>query len=44
MTTATDVIALETEHLLQVYRRGRVVFDPAGAAACSTPTAGRIST
>jgi predicted acetylornithine/succinylornithine family transaminase len=27
MTTATDVIALETEHLLQVYRRGRVVFD-----------------
>ena len=27
MTTATDVIALEAEHLLQVYRRGRVVFD-----------------
>jgi predicted acetylornithine/succinylornithine family transaminase len=27
MTTATDVIALETDHLLQVYRRGRVVFD-----------------
>ena len=27
MTTATDVIALEAEHLLQVYRRGRVVFE-----------------
>jgi len=27
MTTATDVIAVETEHLLQVYRRGRVVFE-----------------
>jgi acetylornithine/N-succinyldiaminopimelate aminotransferase len=27
MTTATDVMALEAEHLLQVYRRGRVVFD-----------------
>jgi acetylornithine/N-succinyldiaminopimelate aminotransferase len=27
MTTATDVIALETEHLLQVYRRSRVVFE-----------------
>ena len=27
MTTATDVIALETDHLLQVYRRGRVVFE-----------------
>jgi predicted acetylornithine/succinylornithine family transaminase len=26
MTTATDVIAVETDHLLQVYRRGRVVF------------------
>lgn len=27
MTTVTDVIALEQEHLLQVYRRGSVVFD-----------------
>jgi acetylornithine/N-succinyldiaminopimelate aminotransferase len=27
MTTATDVIAVETDHLLQVYRRGRVVFE-----------------
>jgi acetylornithine/N-succinyldiaminopimelate aminotransferase len=27
MTTATDVIALESDHLLQVYRRGRVVFE-----------------
>ena len=27
MTTVTDVIALEKEHLLQVYRRGSVVFD-----------------
>jgi acetylornithine/N-succinyldiaminopimelate aminotransferase len=27
MTTATDVIALEKEHVLQVYRRGSVVFD-----------------
>jgi len=27
MTTATDVIAVENEHLLQVYRRGRVVFE-----------------
>jgi acetylornithine/N-succinyldiaminopimelate aminotransferase len=27
MTTATDVIALESEHLLQVYRRGPVVFE-----------------
>ena len=26
MTTATDVMAIETEHLLQVYRRGHVVF------------------
>lgn len=26
MTTATDVMAIETEHLLQVYRRGNVVF------------------
>jgi acetylornithine/succinyldiaminopimelate/putrescine aminotransferase len=26
MTTATDVMAIETEHLLQVYRRGKVVF------------------
>jgi acetylornithine/N-succinyldiaminopimelate aminotransferase len=26
MTTATDVIALEKDHLLQVYRRGSVVF------------------
>jgi len=27
MTIATDVIALESEHLLQVYRRGPVVFE-----------------
>lgn len=27
MTTATNVMALETEHLLQVYRRGPVVFE-----------------
>jgi acetylornithine/N-succinyldiaminopimelate aminotransferase len=27
MTTTTDVIANETEHLLQVYRRGQVVFE-----------------
>ena len=27
MTTATDVIALESDHLLQVYKRGRVVFE-----------------
>jgi acetylornithine/N-succinyldiaminopimelate aminotransferase len=27
MTTATDVIALQKEHVLQVYRRGSVVFD-----------------
>ena len=27
MTTATDVIAVESEHLLPVYRRGRVVFE-----------------
>jgi acetylornithine/N-succinyldiaminopimelate aminotransferase len=27
MTTATDVIATEAEHLLQVYRRGQVVFE-----------------
>ena len=27
MTTVTDVIAVEKEHLLQVYRRGSVVFD-----------------
>ena len=27
MTTATDVIALEKEHVLQVYRRGSVVFE-----------------
>ena len=27
MTTTTDVIAIETEHLLQVYRRGQVVFE-----------------
>jgi predicted acetylornithine/succinylornithine family transaminase len=26
MTTATDVIAIEKEHVLQVYRRGTVVF------------------
>jgi acetylornithine/N-succinyldiaminopimelate aminotransferase len=26
MTTATDVIAIEKDHLLQVYRRGAVVF------------------
>jgi predicted acetylornithine/succinylornithine family transaminase len=26
MTTATDVIAIEKEHVLQVYRRGSVVF------------------
>ncbi len=26
MTTATDVMAVESEHLLQVYRRGKVVF------------------
>ena len=26
MTTATDVMAVESEHLLQVYRRGNVVF------------------
>lgn len=27
MSTVTDVIAVEKEHLLQVYRRGSVVFD-----------------
>jgi acetylornithine/N-succinyldiaminopimelate aminotransferase len=27
MTTTTDVIANETKHLLQVYRRGQVVFE-----------------
>ncbi len=27
MTTTTDVIAVEKDHLLQVYRRGPVVFD-----------------
>src|SRR5687768_7273040 len=27
MTTVTDVIAVEQEHLLQVYRRGSVVFE-----------------
>ena len=27
MTTATNVMALETEHVLQVYRRGPVVFE-----------------
>ncbi len=27
MTTATDVIAIEKDHLLQVYRRGSVVFE-----------------
>jgi acetylornithine/N-succinyldiaminopimelate aminotransferase len=27
MTTAIDVMAIETDHLLQVYRRGRVVFE-----------------
>ena len=27
MTTATDVIAVEADHLLQVYRRSRVVFE-----------------
>ncbi len=27
MTTATDVIAVEKEHVLQVYRRGPVVFE-----------------
>ena len=27
MTTVTDVIAIEKDHLLQVYRRGSVVFD-----------------
>ena len=27
MTTATDIIAIEKEHLLQVYRRGAVVFE-----------------
>ena len=27
MTTATDVIALERDHLLQVYKRSRVVFE-----------------
>jgi predicted acetylornithine/succinylornithine family transaminase len=27
MTTVTDVVAVEKEHLLQVYRRGTVVFD-----------------
>src|SRR4029453_12622187 len=27
MTTVTDVMAVEKEHLLQVYRRGSVVFD-----------------
>ena len=27
MTTTTDVIAIEKDHLLQVYRRGQVVFD-----------------
>jgi len=27
MSTVTDVIAIEKEHLLQVYRRGSVVFD-----------------
>ena len=27
MTTVTDVISVEKEHLLQVYRRGSVVFD-----------------
>jgi acetylornithine/N-succinyldiaminopimelate aminotransferase len=27
MTTATDVIAIEKEHLLQVYKRGSVVFE-----------------
>jgi acetylornithine/N-succinyldiaminopimelate aminotransferase len=27
MTTATNVMALETEHVLQVYRRGAVVFE-----------------
>jgi predicted acetylornithine/succinylornithine family transaminase len=27
MTTVTDVIAVEAEHLLQVYRRGPVVFE-----------------
>jgi acetylornithine/succinyldiaminopimelate/putrescine aminotransferase len=27
MTTATNVMALETDHVLQVYRRGPVVFE-----------------
>jgi acetylornithine/N-succinyldiaminopimelate aminotransferase len=27
MTTTTDVIAIEKDHLLQVYRRGQVVFE-----------------
>ena len=27
MTIANNVMALETDHLLQVYRRGQVVFE-----------------
>ena len=49
MTTATDVIALETDHLLQVYRRGPVVFErgrgcrlfDADGRALSRPDLGR---
>jgi hypothetical protein len=44
MTTATDVIALETDHLLQVYRRGRVVFERGRGCRCSMPTDARIWT
>ena len=43
MTTTTDVIANETEHLLQVYRRGQVVFERGAAAASSTRTGVAIS-
>jgi predicted acetylornithine/succinylornithine family transaminase len=40
MTTTTDVIAIEKDHLLQVYRRGQVVFDH-GRGCRLTDTNGR---
>ena len=44
MTTATsNVIALETEHVLQVYKRNPVVFERGAGATCTTARAAAIS-
>ena len=42
-TTSLDPIALDAQHVLQVYRRAPVVFDRGAGARCSRARAIAIS-